>query len=119
MGIANINGSNLQMDLVTFTPVITYSEYMYTPPPVWALDSSAYGVAIPSEDPLAPNPTGTVWIINRVIYTGPVAKLDLDIILALECFRRLAGVAIGKSADQYVGILFSDLICNLIYESYQ
>ena len=76
MGIANIDGSSLQMDLVTFTPVITYSEYMYTAPPVWAPDSSAYGVAIPSEDPLAPDTSGTVWIINANGSTSEILTVD-------------------------------------------
>jgi hypothetical protein len=76
LGLANIDGGNLQQDLVTFTPVITYSEYMYSPPPVWLPNSSAYGVAIPSEDPLAPNTNGTVWTVASNAATNQVLTLD-------------------------------------------
>lgn len=63
IAMADIDGSNLRPDLVSFQPVITYSEYQYYPVMVWANDSSRFGVFIPSSDPLAENPSGTVWIV--------------------------------------------------------
>lgn len=63
ISMAAIDGSNLRPDLITFQPIITYSEYQYYPIVVWSPDSSVLGVFIPSEDPLAGDPTGTVWIV--------------------------------------------------------
>ncbi len=63
ISLANIDGSNLQRDLVTYTPVITYSEFQYYAQPRWASDSSELAVAIPSEDILAPDARGTIWRI--------------------------------------------------------
>ena len=44
IGLADVDGSNRQPDIVTFDPVITYSEYAYYPSPSWAPDSSRFGV---------------------------------------------------------------------------
>ncbi len=63
IAMAGVDGSNLRPDLVTFQPIITYSEYQYYPVMVWATDSTRFGVFIPSSDPLAENPSGTVWIV--------------------------------------------------------
>jgi hypothetical protein len=63
ISIASIDGSNVRTDLVTFQPIITYSEYQYYPLPVWSPDSTRFGVFIPSSDPLAENPGGTVWLV--------------------------------------------------------
>jgi hypothetical protein len=63
VSFANIDGSNLRSDVVTFSQIITYSEFLYHPPPVWGPNSASVGIVIPSDDPLAPNPSGTVWHI--------------------------------------------------------
>ena len=63
ISMAAIDGTNLRPDLVTFSPIITYSEYQYYPIPVWAPDSSGFGVFIPSQDPLADDPNGTVLVV--------------------------------------------------------
>jgi hypothetical protein len=63
ISIANIDGSNLFANLVTYASVMTYSEFMYYAQPVWTADSSALGVAIPSSDPLSPPTSGTIWRI--------------------------------------------------------
>ncbi len=47
--------------VITYEPVITYSEYAYYAQPVWNPESSTIGVAIPSADPLAPSTSGTIW----------------------------------------------------------
>lgn len=78
ISLANTDGSNIRADLVTFPSIITYSEFQYRPPPVWAPDSSAVGIAIPSEDPLTSPTYGTIWRIpangdppiNLAIITG-------------------------------------------------
>ncbi len=64
IGLADSDGSNLHPNLLTFTMVMTYSEFTFYPEPVWSPDSSHFAVVIPSEDPLAPNPTSTVWILS-------------------------------------------------------
>ncbi|MEW6567200.1 MAG: hypothetical protein AB1449_03360 [Chloroflexota bacterium] len=63
ISLINADGTNLRPDLVTFPNVITYSEFLYYPDPVWRPDSSAVGVVIPSEDPLSPAASGAVWCI--------------------------------------------------------
>ncbi|MFN2148308.1 MAG: hypothetical protein ACK2T2_07930 [Anaerolineales bacterium] len=62
LSLANVDGGSRQADVIQFDPVITYSEYAYYPVPRWAPDSSRFGVIIPSPDPLASDPGGTVWI---------------------------------------------------------
>lgn len=63
IGLIDSGGSNHRPDLVDYAQVITYSEFLYYALPVWSPDSSAFGAAIPSDDPLAPSPTGTAWRI--------------------------------------------------------
>jgi len=64
LSLANIDGSGVIPNVVTFPSIITYSEYQYYPEPVWAADSSRFGVVIASEDPLAPATTGAIWLVN-------------------------------------------------------
>ncbi len=64
LSLANIDGSGLIPNVVTFTPIITYSEYSYYPDPVWAADSSRFGVIIASEDPLAAVTSGSIWLVD-------------------------------------------------------
>lgn len=59
--IRRANGTPTGSGTISYTPVITYSEYRYYARPVWAPDSSAIGAAIPSSDPLAPATTGSIW----------------------------------------------------------
>lgn len=61
ISLITTEGAVLRADAITFTPVITYSEYQYYPIGQWLPDSSAIGFAIPSSDPLAPDASGTVW----------------------------------------------------------
>jgi Tol biopolymer transport system component len=57
------DGANYIPEILTFTPVLTYSEFQYYPQPVWSQDSSIIGVALPSDDPLAPDAFGEVWYL--------------------------------------------------------
>ncbi len=70
ISLVNADGSNLRSGLVTFPQVLTYSEFLYYPLPVWMADSSAVGFVIPSEEPLAPGASGSVW---RVPASGGAA----------------------------------------------
>ncbi len=59
--LAALDGSQPGL-LMSYTPVVTYSEYHYYARPVWSPDSSFLRVAIPPADPLAtpPQPT-SLW----------------------------------------------------------
>lgn len=56
----NLDGSGRQT-LLTFEPVITYSEYSYIPNARWTADGSRVLVAIPSQDPLQPTANVNLW----------------------------------------------------------
>jgi hypothetical protein len=64
LSLANIDGSGVIPNVITFPSIITYSEYQYYPEPVWAADSSQFGVIIASEDPLAAVTSGQIWLVN-------------------------------------------------------
>ncbi len=64
ISFANIDGSGLIPSAHTYTPVITYSEFQWNPPVRWAPDSSAVGLAMPSQDPFAPGAYGDIWLIQ-------------------------------------------------------
>jgi len=63
IALINTDGSNHYPNLLAYPPVTTYSEFRYYAQPVWAPDSSALGVAIPSPDPLAEEVFGSLWLI--------------------------------------------------------
>jgi hypothetical protein len=64
VSLANIDGTGIVPNIITFPSIITYSEYLYYPEPVWAADSSQFGVIIASEDPLAAVTSGAIWLVN-------------------------------------------------------
>jgi hypothetical protein len=65
ISLVNANGSHMRPDVLTFPPVMTYSEYAYTPHPIWAADSTSLRVTIPPEDPmLNPLPPTSLWSIS-------------------------------------------------------
>ncbi len=70
INLANVDGSSLQSNLITYAPVITYSEFQYYAQPVWTLNSDAFGVAIPSSDPLDAAPFGTIWRVQTATATA-------------------------------------------------
>lgn len=63
ISLINADGSNFIPEILTFTPILTYSEFQYYPQPVWSQDSSIIGVALPSDDPLAEDAFGEVWYL--------------------------------------------------------
>jgi hypothetical protein len=70
ISLAAIDGSDLHSDVISYAPVTTYSEYAYYAQPIWRQNSTAFGVAIPSEDPLGSNPSGTIWSVSAVDATA-------------------------------------------------
>jgi hypothetical protein len=80
ISLANADGSRLRRNVLTFAPVITYSEYLYYPDPVWAADSSGLRVAIPPADPLIEplQPTG-LWYLpidgSAAIFSGNILAM--------------------------------------------
>ncbi|MEE8122141.1 MAG: hypothetical protein V3T55_11460 [Anaerolineales bacterium] len=74
LGFVRPDGSDRSPDHLTFSFVITYSEYAYYPIPVWAPDESAIAVLIPAEDPFVDD-SAIVW---RVPVAGaPTPLLDI------------------------------------------
>lgn len=63
ISLINADGSNRRNNVLTYTSVITYSEYHWYAIPRWAADGSYLRVAIPSADILDPTATVTVWHI--------------------------------------------------------
>ena len=102
ISIANANGSNLRANVLTFSNVITYSEYGYYPHPYWTADSSALRVAIPPSDPLAtPLAPTTLWHIPSdgspatqlgSISVGTVFSPDLNRVVYVK--------SIGETAEE-------------------
>jgi hypothetical protein len=58
-------GGQLAANVVTYLPVVTYSEFYYYAQPVWSKNSGGVGIAIPSDDPLGPNPNGSIWKLDN------------------------------------------------------
>jgi hypothetical protein len=75
ISLITTEGVVLRSDAITFTPIITYSEYQYYPIGQWAPDSSAIGFAIPSSDPLAADASATLWRLPAD--GGPAASMAL------------------------------------------
>jgi hypothetical protein len=73
ISLITTEGGVLRADAITFSPVITYSEYQYYPIGQWTPDSTAVGFAIPSSDPLATDTSGTLWRLPAD--GGPAANL--------------------------------------------
>ena len=62
--LADTDGSNLSAPLISYTPLITYSEYLFYVIPAWSADGSQLGVVVPSADILAPDPTGSIYQLS-------------------------------------------------------
>ncbi|MBN1373135.1 MAG: PD40 domain-containing protein [Anaerolineaceae bacterium] len=84
--LANADGSGRLNGLVSFTPVLTYSEYAYYPEAFWAPDSSRFGVAIPPSASLDSNGPTTLYQVNldgsattqRSFETAPLMWITLS-----------------------------------------
>jgi hypothetical protein len=64
VSLAAVDGSDLHANVITYPAVTTYSEYQYYAQPIWRPDSTGFGVAIPSPDPLAARTSGTIWSVS-------------------------------------------------------
>jgi len=65
ISILDMDGNPAASGVLTFPPVITYSEYRLYPTPQWSADSSRLAVVIPAEDPLAePRQPASIWMMN-------------------------------------------------------
>lgn len=59
VSFADIDGSRLRPEVLTYPHIITYSEYLYYPDPVWVGD--AVLAAIPGQDPFFGPEEGALW----------------------------------------------------------
>jgi hypothetical protein len=72
ISLINADGSNRRDSVLKFTPVNTYSEFLYYPTPKWAPDSSLLNVAIPPKDALSsPDQKTTLY---EILTDGSQAK---------------------------------------------
>ncbi|MGH2621415.1 MAG: TolB family protein, partial [Anaerolineales bacterium] len=60
VSFARSDGTDLRAEVLTFTPVITFSEYFFYPRPSWSPEGDSVLVAIPGENPFAESPAGTI-----------------------------------------------------------
>ena len=62
LSFVDANGANLRTEVLSFSPVITYSEYFFYPLPVWS-DGSVV-LSVPQQDPFFAAEPSTVWSVN-------------------------------------------------------
>ena len=65
LSFVDANGANLRPDVLSFSSVITYSEYFFYPLPVWS-DNSVV-LPVPQQDPFFAAEPATVWSVNGEI----------------------------------------------------
>ncbi len=65
LSFVDANGANLRPDVLSFSFVITYSEYFFYPLPVWS-DNSVV-LPVPQQDPFFAAEPATVWSVNGEI----------------------------------------------------
>lgn len=79
VGKAKIDGSQRQIS-ATFDPVITYSEGAFYPTLLWSNATRSALLTVPSADPLAANPSVSLWTIDKdgvASITGRVEGISL------------------------------------------
>ena len=82
ISLIDADGGNRRDSVLKFTPVNTYSEFLYYPTPKWAPDSSLLHVAIPPKDALAsPQEKTTLYEIptdgSQAVKIGTVTTAPL------------------------------------------
>jgi hypothetical protein len=90
IGIADVDDADSYLELLTYPAVDTYSGNQYYPEPVWSSDSSSFAVALPSPDPLVPDPTTAVW----VFYTDGSAPVQTASIRGQTYFPQAFGAPV-------------------------
>jgi hypothetical protein len=113
IGLVNSDGSNLVPNILSYDPVLTYSEFQYYVQPVWKPDSSAFGIAIPSADPLSPASTGSIW---RIPSDGSSA-MELGTILGDFYFPQVFGAPLLSNNLNRVAFLRETATPN-VYDLY-
>lgn len=63
LSLVNANGENYIPNLVDYPAIMTYSEYQYYPEIRWEPTGEAFWAVVPSEDPMAPDASMSVWRI--------------------------------------------------------
>jgi hypothetical protein len=107
ISLVNADGGSLRRNVLTFASVITYSEYLYYPHPVWAADSSALRVAIPPADPLLePLPPTSLWYIpadgSPALFSGSILAIPFawpDTAISPDLSRVGYVVSVGVPTD--------------------
>ena len=99
--LANANGSGRLSGLVTYTPVLTYSEYAFYPEAVWAPDSSRFVVAIPPSASLDANGPTTLHQINLDGSTLPLRSFETAPLMWPSLSPNLAQAAYMTPGDPF------------------
>jgi|GEM_PF-1176544 len=106
--VADVDGGNRRR-LLSYEPVLTYSEYRYYATPVWSPDGTALRVAIPPADPLADLAQGTaIWHLSlsgtpaRLLGEIPASPLPPGANIALA--PDLGSVAFLRAREEGSGV---------------
>jgi len=92
ISLMNADGSHLRPAVLTYEPVLTYSEYLYYAEPVWAQDSSFLMAAIPPADPMA-EPLGPTRLYRIPVDVSPAVEVG-----SVTAFN-LGGFGVNFSPD--------------------
>jgi len=77
--LAQVDGSARSPNLLTYSPVMTASEFQYYAQPVWAADGSSLLVAIPGPDPFSDPSYGDIYRISiDSAHTDHIAHIEAD-----------------------------------------
>ncbi len=103
--IMNLDGNPVPGNGLVFSPVITYSEYLYYPVPVWSADGSRLAVVIPAADPLAePRQPASVWTMDiqggdPILQTKVVSQFIGPVTVSPDLMKLFYVKEIGLPAD--------------------
>lgn len=124
--LMNADGSERRDRVLTFSPVLTYSEYQYYPVPQWAPDSSGIRVVIPPADPLnesADQPTLIYQIASSggaAVSLGSISVSFLNPVFFSPDFSKLLYLSDGETGGDGVldlHISNSDLSGDSVYQT--
>ncbi len=78
LGFVNSDGTGERQEVLTFPQVITYSEFLYNPVPIWVEDQVL--LAVPQQDPFFAEEPGTVWRVNGEVEVVARPQGDLYVL---------------------------------------